>query len=219
MIRFVSYADERFRGAGERIARQAAAFNLFDSIHVVRDVYELNVEPWVVDFCRQQPKGGYGIWKPCLLSDEQQQARPGDVIVYADAGCHLDPQGKERMLEYFVLARAGGVLAMQTRWREREYTKPSLLVGLPEWMLLTGQICTGLIVITGSQWMVEKWKKQALQFNGANLLPDDFVNHRYDQSLWSVLCKTNQVLVIPEESEPETPVPFVRPVLFARDNL
>lgn len=56
---------------------------------------------------------GYWIWKPQVVYDALEHCNDGDLVHYCDAGCHLRPAGRSRLLEYFYLAEAAdsGVLA------------------------------------------------------------------------------------------------------------
>ena len=50
------------------------------------------------------PRGsGYWLWKPLLLKKTFDMMQEGDYCVYADAGCTVNPNGKERLNYYFDL--------------------------------------------------------------------------------------------------------------------
>ena len=52
----------------------------------------------------------------------------GDFLVYADAGCSLNPKGIKRLEEYLQIAADSpcGVLGFDQHWLEAEWTKADL---------------------------------------------------------------------------------------------
>ena len=60
---------------------------------------------------------GYWCWKPQIVLQCMQELDEGDLIQYTDAGCHLNPKGKPRLLCYFDLATEAkaGILAFQAK--------------------------------------------------------------------------------------------------------
>ncbi|MBK8742076.1 MAG: hypothetical protein IPM02_22355 [Betaproteobacteria bacterium] len=56
---------------------------------------------------------GYWAWKPQIILQVLKACHSGDIVHYADIGCHLNPAGRDRLLEYFEAAdqSASGILA------------------------------------------------------------------------------------------------------------
>ena len=53
------------------------------------------------DLLKQEVRGfGYWIWKPQILLQCLQQMEYGDILLYTDAGCHINEVGKNMFLAY-----------------------------------------------------------------------------------------------------------------------
>ncbi len=114
---FVSFTDTKYEPSLRRITRQAAEMDVYDEIWPYR---ERDLDPEFVrrhrDLLRPCVRGfGYFIWKPQVVHDALDRCNDGDIVHYCDAGCHLRPPGRRRLLEYFALARAAtsGILAFK----------------------------------------------------------------------------------------------------------
>ncbi|GHS90522.1 hypothetical protein FACS1894107_01440 [Planctomycetales bacterium] len=179
---------------------------------------------------------GYWAWKPQIIWQTFAQMNDGDILHYADAGCHLNPhwQAVERLNEYFAMAETSGILAFAqpSRFIEKDWTKGDLLdyfkVRDREDICLSAQQCATTFLIKkcpASLAIVEQYR-QIYDHNfslvddtpskSANL--DGFVEHRHDQSVWSILAKLHNVpLVSYHELFIDNPPIF--PVLARRDKM
>jgi hypothetical protein len=146
----------------------------------------------------------------------------GDVLQYTDSGCHLNPRGKKRLLEYFeiVSKSKSGILAFRSKSEEEidsgdlnpkileyQYNKGDLLEYFKclndKSITHTPQFQGGIIFIRKEKSTVEFVKKWISVFEqNFNLLNDSpsiipnisgFIEHRHDQSIYSLLCKEKHV--------------------------
>lgn len=100
---FISFADSRMSAATTRIAKQAEAMNFFDEIHVMNET-SLDEE-----FCNKwkhimkfgERGFGYWCWKPYVILRLLENMPENSVLLYCDAGCHLNPKGVKR-LQYYI---------------------------------------------------------------------------------------------------------------------
>lgn len=211
---FVSYGNSRFQNSVKRIEKEAHALNVFDEINVYRteDLDEdfKRQHAWILKFPRI---GGYGIWKPYIIQQTLNKMNNGDVLVYADAGCTLRPQGLARLQEYFIMTKANsGVSAFQTRdflpfkrkyprYMEKEWNKQDIISLLnAEEFLDTVQLASGAIIICKNEFsckLVDEWYRISCLDNyhyiddSPSREPNhvDFIEHRHDQSVFSLLVK------------------------------
>lgn len=101
---FVTFANIDYMPL-DRIAAQARHLRVFDEIrtHTERDF------PAFFDthraFVQEHRTVGFGrwIWKPKVILETLLSARPGDIVVYADAGVHLNKRGLPRLSEYVAM--------------------------------------------------------------------------------------------------------------------
>jgi hypothetical protein len=100
----LSFADNRYEKALERFRQQAADMNVYDHIitYTENDLdqdFKDRIGPWL----RNKGTRGFGYWswKPQIILQALSKMNDGDLLQYTDAGCHLNPQGRGRLLEYF----------------------------------------------------------------------------------------------------------------------
>jgi hypothetical protein len=136
-----------------------------------------------------------------------------DLIFYADAGCELlkNYWTKKEILRLLVLANRHGGVAEQLAYPEKQYTKRSLLNYFD---LSSAEVEIGQVQATWSIWknsaqsrdMADKWVDLSNPYfnywhNPMGLekfeQSVDFIDHRRDQSIFSILWKKNQYYVKP----------------------
>jgi hypothetical protein len=165
---------------------------------------------------------GYWCWKPQIILQAFELISEGDVLQYSDTGCHLNPKGRDRLAEYFSLAQQSknGILAFRTK-REEEvkpgetfyyhndltYAKADLLA----YFGVLNNIDLAKKPQYGGGYIFFRKEAKTIQFlndwikvfaTDFSLLDDspsriqnhaDFIEHRHDQSIFSLLCKATEV--------------------------
>jgi hypothetical protein len=101
-VHFITFANTEYMKP-VRILEEAEAFE-FDS---VRTFAEHDIPDFIKkhkDFIKQNSHGyGKWIWKPKIILDRLLSAKPNDVVVYCDAGMHLNAKGVGRYVDYLKL--------------------------------------------------------------------------------------------------------------------
>lgn len=220
---FVTFGDSRLKEARRRIQKQAKKMGVFGERIRIFDENSLNA-----DFCEKMKEHlipgsrgfGYWCWKPQIILQVLREMPEGDVLLYCDIGCHLNPKGLKRLEEYRQYAIAHGIVAFQSRalgeaarndlsmhfLPERQWTKMDLLeyFGVAERrdVLDSGQM-GGTIVAAAradTRRFMEEWRAcfyEHFEFvdDTPSKLPNfpDFIENRHDQSVFSVLCKKHGV--------------------------
>lgn len=166
---------------------------------------------------------GYWFWKPFFLSKILKEINYGDVVHYIDIGCHINKAGSKRFYEYldFLNDKNRWLLAFQyhvenikfsdeIEFQNREefkYTKSDLLdyfnsLDVDE-ITITPQFWAGSFFIKKhpeSEKFINNWNK--VFENNFHLIDDTpskipnlpgFIENRHDQSVFSLLCKTNSI--------------------------
>jgi hypothetical protein len=128
-----------------------------------------------------------------------------DVIVYMDAGCEINhtPESilnfnkyKSELLTYDAIVFGTGV-------KENNWTKNEVFRALKTNVVDQGteQICATVIIMKRdfAFRFCEKWR-YAMKASNYSLITDsisdestDFIDHRHDQSVFSLLCKLNNI--------------------------
>jgi hypothetical protein len=99
---FISYGNENFVQSRERIRKEAEQMGCFDGQIKVYTPEDFSEEfKKAVGGILNEPKGGgYWTWKPYIIADMLSKLNENDILVYADAGCTLQPAGVPRLKEY-----------------------------------------------------------------------------------------------------------------------
>lgn len=171
------------------------------------------------DLLRPGSRGfGYWVWKPHLILSMLNMVNDGDIVHYADIGCWLNLEGKSRLSEYFSIVERSktGILAFQ--WKKTKIDDKLNWYTLPERAWTKGDLLDHFSVrqraeIVDSEQIVAtsiffRKSLKTVQFlhdwisvwdHCMSLLDDSpsvggdldgFIEHRHDQSVFSILGKS-----------------------------
>jgi hypothetical protein len=211
---FVTFADgnpEMIR-AGRRIAEQARSLGIFEEIKVFdgQMLAELNSVYRETFLHNASKERGFGFWswKPLLIStlleDSKKSLTPISGIFYADAGCEIPVNyfSRRNFKRLLLESVSSSVLADTTLHEEVKYSKSMVFRALdPSYAYAkSNQISATWIAVRldeiGTSF-VGDWVKfctlnQGLLINDDHLENEhpDFVDHRHDQSILSILYKS-----------------------------
>ena len=214
-IYFITFGSERFKSHLQRIYKEANNSGFFDSITILseNDLPEDYKKQYSIN---ESTRGfGYWIWKSYITKKKLEEIAMGDILVYLDSGCSINKQGKKRYFEYLklLLESKHSNLSFQTNFPEKKYTKEDLFLyfGLDknEAIKNSGQLscCPFLIKKDdNSIKLVDEWftichNKKRLIDDSLSIHPNDpqFIEHRHDQSVFSLLRKTKGTVIIKDE--------------------
>lgn len=160
---------------------------------------------------------GYWCWKPQVVLQMFDLMGEGDVLLYVDAGCHLNLRGRRRLEEYADLARENGIVPFQARsmvdsekdnpvhhfLTDAHWSKGDLLTGLgvrdnPN-IVNTGQLAGGIFLARKDSRTIDFFHRFLAVFEEHFDWVDDspsrtpnlpgFVENRHDQSVFGLLAK------------------------------
>jgi len=215
-IYFATFGDLKFYGALERIKNQAIQFGIFNLLFIYNDNY-LNREH---EFWRKHGSFieknrrfyGYAIWKPYILLKTFEWMQYGDILLYSDAGCELNVNGQQRLLEYIDIINSNdkSILCFQLEHHEMCWNKMDLIDKLNAHHLLnTRQILSGISFLKKTEKTVKfltEWYELSCNYDLINDEPsvlkndESFIEHRHDQSIFSLLCKKHGANILDDET-------------------
>lgn len=223
-IVFVSFANSKYKESLAVAGKQAAKMNIFDKIYLFRESdldkkFRKSLKPWL--YIRGY---GYWRWKPYFCHKVMCQLNDNDIIVYGDAATAFNPKGIDRLKEYIDLVNSSesGILVFEDYFKEHQYNKFDSLaffdVDKDPDIIDSNQFLGGLWIMRKtpiSLGLIEEWYHLAL--NNEDLFTDkkskrkeipEFIEHRHDQSVFSILVKLSPHVVIPasERREPNIPL-------------
>ena len=210
---FVSFADSKLRKSLKRIKRQARQFKCFRRIYVYDEKklprYGIKRIEEIMRLTGSTRGFGYWSWKPVVILDVLNKIKQGDVLFYTDAGTHLNAKGEAIFLEYVDRAVKNDIWVTQLNdsFSDLSFTKKDTIdlfaksLSDPD-VLRSGQVQAGIIILVKNEYtckVISEWNelmsaKNVHYFDDSpSILPNDpsFVENRHDQSLFSLLLKSN----------------------------
>lgn len=195
-----------------RLKRQSSKISLIDGF---RGFTEKNLDSTFIsefhEILNYNTKGyGYWLWKPQIVLQVFRELNDGDVVIYVDGGCHLNPKGQERLLDYVEVVKSStsGILGFEMKigdWithPEEQWTKQDVFdyfgADVPI-IRESAQICAGIFLMqkrSSTELFLNEWintfrlrKDLFTDVTSSNLNSEMFQAHRHDQSIFSVMSK------------------------------
>lgn len=202
MIYVITYADEKYKATqnyNEKTAYRYGAdvvykFGLND---IEKDFKEKNQDILAA------PKGnGYWLWKPYFIYKVLKECKEGDWIIYTDSSLYFN-----RNIQRYVDKLTGenkNFVVQRSKFPEKQFTKADVIYALgceEDRYLNSGQLSAGVILLQNcdeNKALIAEWLKYA---QDKRLISDEtflenceeFIAHRHDQSILSLLCKKKNV--------------------------
>jgi len=213
---FITYGDNKFINSKKRIEAEANNF-IFDEVTVYSpEILSSEFKENFKEILKMKRGGGYMIWKPYIIFSKLLEIKDNDILVYLDAGCHINKEGLQRYYEYEekIKNNKSGILATQLKGHllEKYYTTQTIFdyFNITDKLITdTPQIQSGIIIIRKcdqsvniiSKWLETVYKNPMLFTDIYNeKCPNYFIDNRHDQSIFSVIMKLNNGLTIPDET-------------------
>lgn len=201
--KFITFGSPTYYHGVKRICEEAKQLEFFDEIQGFTDVDLKKDVFWEKhgNFIENNKKGyGYWIWKSYLIKKTLDELNENDILVYCDAGCEINKNGKNRLLEYVNMLLSNkqnyGLISFQLTYSEIMYTKNAIFDHF-ECDKKSKQMlqCVATVQIIKkndhSINLVNKWYESCCH---KHLINDEirqehpsFIENRHDQSILSVL--------------------------------
>lgn len=235
---FLSFADSRMHAALKRIESQAYSMNFFDDIRVL-DETKLPTDfktRWKQQLVKGNRGFGYWVWKPYLILKTLENLPDKSTLLYCDAGCHLNPRGRKKLLKYYdelstdrFGIKAFPVFSLFYPNPERYWTKGDLLSHFScrerHDITESTQIEATHILFRKDNFSLDVVRQWYQLFLADFSLIDDspsksgnmegFREHRHDQSVFSLLFKIHGC--VPFKSGETIPFIAKNPIWGCRD--
>jgi len=219
MIHFFSYGNDGYRNSKQRIQQEAQNMG-FDKIYIygpenLPKEFVEKTQPHIL----HQRGAGYWLWKSYFLKQLIDSAEDNDVIIYADAGCHLNIHGKPRLNEYLkiISEHESGFLSLEMNHEnlaEQFYTNEMVFeyfgIDVNDPIRKLGQYVGGILFLRKCPISIQIVNDY---YNIAITRPDLFSDvhndykrtevfrdHRHDQSILGILRKKYGSVTIPDET-------------------
>ena len=227
-VHFATFANGKYTKTLERIRQEAVDSGFFTGSIFCFSEKELDPEFYQKHslFMNSTRGFGYWMWKPQVVLQVFDQIDEGDIVVYADAGCTINKDARDRFDEYIRLVQSSdkGLLSLEladaiSALKEKEWCKMDTLcyfnVQTNEQILIRGQYVGGIWVIRkqpSTTELLNTWREcmannHSLIDDSCSIKPNyqEFREHRNDQAVWSILRKLYGGIVILDETYPRPP--------------
>lgn len=200
--------------AGLRLQNQAKDINLFDEcILYTEEFLKENEEFWNKhnEFVEKNRKGyGFYIWKPYVIKKTMEKMNDGDILLYLDAGCEIDPTKAHEMNKLIEQVKKEKIVGGGTGMPEGQFTKKDLFIKLNLYNkeCFHSMQCQGgtnfFLICDETRNLVNEWYNLACDYKNIDEsrsnsdIPDIkshiiIHQHRHDQSIFSLLTKKYKI--------------------------
>ena len=196
-----------------RFYNQAKESNFFDNIFIYNE-YNLPKDEKFETLLSHKlvPSRGFGYWcwKPFIILKTLENLKDGDILVYADVGCHINKEGEKRFYEYLDIVIEHKALCYKSHWVEAHYTKADLFnyfdklkdKNITDTSMRPATICifekNDINLEFVNKWLQVFYDDFSLVDDTPSKLTnlDGFIEHRHDQSVFSILSKIYNVSTV-----------------------
>ena len=212
-LHFLSFGgpSETYHNALNRLRCQAIEMNVFSTITALTESdIQSDTGFWTKhgDFILSNPRGyGYWIWKSYLIQKTLSKIPDGDILLYLDAGCELNPYAKSRFFELVHKTLSKKIIGTHAVSTDITYSKMDTiemlgLTGKTE-LLRKNHMQAGYLMMVKCPEivdLVDTWfgfvEKYHLVDDSPSVLPNapEFIEHRHDQSILNLLVKKNGLI-------------------------
>ena len=228
---FITYANDRYARAKNRLINEANNSQWFETYTAYgpEDLPVSFVKTYK-DVLALSRGGGYWIWKYTIIRKTLATMKEGDILVYLDAGCSINPLAQTRFDDYVTMLTAspvfdiisfqGGRQMMEHVWTTESVFQYFNVEASNSTVRMSGQYYGGALILQNGphlrKWMAiveqalrddrwlftDKYNKEAKRHDAK------FRENRHDQSVSSVSRKIVGSIVIPQELVPSNSKQF-----------
>ena len=209
-IYFITFGagEENYYHAVKRITQQGENLHVFDKIIAYTDTYlKSDTDFWGqhASFIENNTRGyGYWLWKPYIIKKTMELMNHGDILLYLDCGCELNIRKKDALIKFFELVKTELIIGTKISI-EHLFNKMDLILKLDmnnDLYTNSEQHQAGAImfyVCDKTYAIVNEWYKIGSEYHfiddstSISENVSNFVEHRHDQSIFSLLTKKYSV--------------------------
>jgi hypothetical protein len=228
MIHLITFGDSGFVETKKRLCSQAESLGWFDTITAYSpDDLDDDFKEHFKHILKLPRGGGYWIWKPYIIHKHLEKINDGDILIYLDAGCYINPNGHKRFKEYIEMLNGDGCDAAEgdadtgcisfqmshhteDKWTTKEIFEHFNIHTDSRDIIESGQFIATVRMFkknANSMNIVSTWRNALYQnpllftdyYNDANTA-NTFIENRHDQSVLSVICKLYKTIVLEDET-------------------
>ena len=218
-----SFASPDLNLSVKRFKKQSKELNFYKGIKIfgLKDLGSAK-QKQISAFFQQGQKRLYGFacWKPEIILSYLDVIPQNSILQYSDIGCHFNYKGIKRLNDYIQIADKNNILSFKYNkpnfglkkkfkfqiYYEYQYTKADswkyLKINSDSEILKTEQIMSGTMFFKNNSYVRNFLNEWANICQISKLIDDsesieanhpNFIEHRHDQSIFSILCKKEKI--------------------------
>ena len=232
MIHLITYGDNKYSTSKILLNNDAISTGWFDTITTYGpEDLDNEFKNRFGNILNHDRGGGYWIWKPYIIKKHLDKIPENDILIYLDAGCSINPNGKKRFNEYIEMLNQNddGYVSFQTPHADNRFTIKEIFqhfnFSKDNESAKTGQLIATVLIIknnSNSNKLIDMWNKTLYEnpllftdYYSGNQEPG-FSNNTHDQSVFSIIRKmhspklllTDETYFIPFGNEESLRYPF-----------
>lgn len=209
-IHCISYASNHFLKRKETFLKQSEKLKKFDFIKVFseNDLDEEFVEKYQ-NILKMPRGGGYWIWKSQIIKQTFDKIDHGDILIYADVGCSFNDniKAKNEFDWYIDFIKKNSFLRFDSGHKEKKYSNTKTIDFFSKKYNISydklsnsNQLMATIMGFIKNEKTIDFINQYLLFLEEDSLLItdfynninpcDEFIDHRHDQSLFSLLYKS-----------------------------
>lgn len=216
-IHFITYGTESYTNSKKRLREDSINSGWFDTINIygpedLSDEFKSEFK----DILEKPRGGGYWIWKFDIIKQQLIKATNNDILIYIDAGCSINTNGKTRFNEYIELLNNSNesIISFQMPHIEKKYTNKQLFhqfnMNVHDINGNSGQIMATVLIMKNTEKMMKIIDECISVLRSDHLLVtdhynkinqcDEFKDNRHDQSILSLVRKKHGSIILNDET-------------------
>ena len=221
-VHFLSYATDEFHQSRSRLTFEAQRTGWFTNISILGPQ---NLSPGFNlrygEMLKFERMAGFGIWKAEIIQDYLQHMSEGEFLVYLDAGCSINIEGKSRLIDYLKMIEYSSfdILSFELSKPEHWYATQHVFkyfntTERDSFVYETAQLAAGILIMrkgghlrqflskVQSALVSDPWLFSDIYNDGSRMIDPFFVDGRHEQSIMSVVRKLIGSIVLKDETWP-----------------
>ena len=216
-IHFITYGNNKYEESINRLIGEARNTGWFTTSTPYRpsDLSE-EFRNKYNDILTRQRGAGYWIWKFDIIKEHLAKIDNDDFLIYLDAGCSINPNGKKRFDEYIDMLNNSNesIISFQMEHLEKTWTTRQIFqhfnLDLNSDYSNSGQIIATIVIMKKNEKLMKIIDECFNALTTNPLLFTDEYNHqnqesyfrdnRHDQSIFSIIRKIHGSIVLGDET-------------------
>lgn len=218
MIHLITYSNDVFARSKARLCKEAKETGWFDTVTAYGpEDLDADFKQALQSVLSQRRGAGYWVWKPYIIKKKLAEICDGDVLVYLDAGCSICRSGEKRFFEYVTMLqneKSDGIISFQMNHIEKNWTTKEIFshfkVDPNGKVANSGQFMSTVRIMRKTSQLQKLIDLELSTYLSMPLLVTDMYNkqqqaecfqdNRHDQSVFSVIRKLHNTIVLPDET-------------------